>query len=152
MSLGEFSLTKLQNEIDESDTVSLPSSKSDDDMVARGKPAVVLGYKTTNGVKEPCVMLGLIAHRDMDTIDDLLNPDYAKKVVNEHNTTRLRTMGVKSVRFNLVEEIIPPRPPHLRSLLQAKTDHNGVKRNYPRQAYLRSQQKPAVCWLAEQRG
>ena len=108
MSLGEFSLTKLQNEIDESDTVSLPSSKSDDDMVARGKPAVVLGYKTTNGVKEPCVMLGLIAHRDMDTIDDLLNPDYAKKVVNEHNTTRLRTMGVKSVRFNLVEEIIPP--------------------------------------------
>ena len=108
VSLGEFSLTKLQNEIDESDTVSLPSSKSDDDMVARGKPAVVLGYKTTNGVKEPCVMLGLIAHRDMDTIDDLLDPAYAKKVVNEHNTTRLRTMGVKSVRFNLVEEIIPP--------------------------------------------
>ena len=77
-------------------------------MVARGKPAVVLGYKTTNGVKEPCVMLGLIAHRDMDTIDDLLDPAYAKKVKNEHNTTRLRTMGVKSVRFNLVEEIIPP--------------------------------------------
>ena len=77
-------------------------------MVARGKPAVVLGYKTTNGVKEPCVMLGLIAHRDMDTIDDLLDPAYAKKVKNEHNTARLRTMGVKSVRFNLVEEIIPP--------------------------------------------
>ena len=98
----------MPNENHSTASFSLPSSKSDDDMVARGKPAVVLGYKTTNGVKEPCVMLGLIAHRDMDTIDDLLDPAYAKKVKNEHNTARLRTMGVKSVRFNLVEEIIPP--------------------------------------------
>ena len=101
-------ISKMSNENPPKAIFSLPSSKSDDDMVARGKPAVVLGYKTTNGVKEPCVMLGLIAHRDMDTIDDLLDPAYAKKVKNEHNTARLRTMGVKSVRFNLVEEIIPP--------------------------------------------
>ena len=96
--------------MDKSDSLSLPSSKSDDDMVARGKPAVVLGYKTTNGVREPCVMLGLIAQRDMDTIDDLLDPEYAKKVKNEHNTARLKNMGIKSVRFNLAEEIIPPSP------------------------------------------
>jgi hypothetical protein len=58
------------------------------------------------GEQQPCVMLGMIANRDLESYEDLLDPNMAKKM-NEAIIENRKRLGIKNVRFNPNEEIIP---------------------------------------------
>ena len=115
MSLGSLDPKLLGPENDSESTLGI-SDKSDDDMMARGKPAVVLGYQTDNqtGERKPCVMLGMIANRDLDGYEDLLDPDNkpshkAKEGTPVRKSLMANRLGIKSVRFDLNVKYIEPK-------------------------------------------
>ena len=105
----------MGNDNDSESTLGI-SDKSDDDMMNRGKPAVVLGYQTNDktGERKPCVMLGMIANRDLDGYEDLLDPDnkpnrYGNDATRTKSGNLVNKAGVKTVRFNLNVQYINPK-------------------------------------------
>ena len=60
LSLGSLDPDVLRAE---TDSISLPS-QSDDDMMKRGKPAVVLGYQTINGNSWPWLRISKLLPHD----------------------------------------------------------------------------------------